>query len=69
MIVPTCETCGCEGRRFTVHHETVSDWFRKASEAAAHAVGSHWAFLIAVCVIIGWAIAGPIFGFSDVAAW
>jgi low affinity Fe/Cu permease len=30
-----------------------------------HAVGRPWAFLIALLVIVVWAITGPIFGFND----
>src|SRR3989442_1422372 len=39
--------------------------FRRFAHAAAEAVGSFWSFMIAVAVIAGWAITGPLFGFSD----
>src|SRR5262245_19269080 len=39
--------------------------FRKFAHATAEAMGSPWAFFIAVCVILGWAITGPMFHFSD----
>src|SRR5438067_7564885 len=39
--------------------------FRKFSNATAAAMGSSWAFLLAVLVILVWAITGPLFGFSD----
>src|SRR5438093_10300211 len=32
---------------------------------AAHAAGHPFAFLAAVVIIAGWAITGPLFGFSD----
>jgi low affinity Fe/Cu permease len=43
-------------------HDT---WFRAFSCHVASAVGSHWAFLIALAVVLGWAITGPLFRFSD----
>jgi low affinity Fe/Cu permease len=27
--------------------------------------GSHWTFLLAVGLIVGWLVSGPVFGFSD----
>jgi len=46
------------GRGFTKH-------FEKASTAVTRATGSSTAFLIALLVILGWAVTGPIFHFSD----
>src|ERR671932_228793 len=45
----------------------MNDLFRKFSSKTSQIVGSSWAFIIAVIVIVGWAISGPIFHFSD--AW
>lgn len=39
--------------------------FARVSRSIAQWTGSRTAFLTAVLVIIGWAIAGPVFGFSD----
>jgi len=39
--------------------------FTKFSKWAAFATGHPAAFFIAICVIVIWAITGPIFGFSD----
>lgn len=39
--------------------------FRHFSEVAARAVGSHWAFLAACAVVVGWALSGAYFAFSD----
>jgi low affinity Fe/Cu permease len=39
--------------------------FRRFSETAAHAVGSHWAFLAACATVAVWAVTGPYFGYSD----
>src|SRR5213592_3363358 len=47
------------------HSNGAREKFRKLSAHTASAVGSPWAFLIAVVVIAVWAITGPIFGFSD----
>ena len=43
----------------------MKDLFRKFAQAISHAVGSPWAFILAVLVIVVWATSGPIFGFSD----
>jgi len=29
------------------------------------AVGSHWAFIVALAVVLAWAVTGPLFHFSD----
>jgi low affinity Fe/Cu permease len=39
--------------------------FRKFAHMMAQAVGSSWAFLLAVLVIIIWAATGPMFHYSD----
>ncbi len=41
------------------------DIFRKISHWTSDKVGSPWAFVVALLVIIVWAISGPLFGFSD----
>lgn len=40
-------------------------FFEKFSAKVTKASGSPWAFIIAVFVILGWALSGPIFGYSD----
>jgi len=39
--------------------------FRKFAQTISHAAGTAWAFIIAVTVIVTWAVTGPIFRFSD----
>ena len=41
------------------------DGFSRFSAKAAEMVGTYWAFIIALAVILAWAVTGPIFGFSD----
>jgi low affinity Fe/Cu permease len=41
------------------------DRFRKFAQKASDAVGSPWAFLIAVFTVIIWLVTGPLFHFSD----
>jgi low affinity Fe/Cu permease len=41
--------------------------FGDIARAASHTLGSGWAFAGACCVVLVWAIAGPLFGYSD--AW
>ena len=40
-------------------------WFTRAAKWASHASGRPTTFIIAVAIIIIWAITGPIFHFSD----
>lgn len=45
----------------------MNEFFRKISHRISIAMGSGWAFVIALSLVLGWAIAGPIFNFST--AW
>ena len=40
-------------------------FFEKFAAAVTKATGSPWAFLIAAIIIVGWAVSGPIFHYSD----
>ena len=39
--------------------------FRRIAENTAHAVGTSWAFLLALLTIVVWALTGPYFSYSD----
>jgi low affinity Fe/Cu permease len=41
------------------------EFFRKFAHKTSELVGTPWAFILAVVVIVVWAVSGPIFGFSD----
>ena len=43
----------------------MNEMFRIIAERAANAVGSYWAFLLAVLVVAAWLVTGPIFSYSD----
>jgi low affinity Fe/Cu permease len=43
----------------------MQELFRKAAHKTSEAVGTSWAFMLAVLVIVVWAVSGPIFDFSD----
>src|SRR5258708_5000440 len=43
----------------------MNEMFRKFAHRTAQTVGTSRAFLLAVVVVLGWAITGPIFHFSD----
>jgi len=45
--------------------EGLTERFEQFSQRVTHAVGRPWAFLIALLVIIVWAVTGPLFGFGD----
>jgi low affinity Fe/Cu permease len=46
-------------------HVTSRSPFLKFARAISGAVGKPWAFISAVIVVLGWAVSGPIFGYSD----
>jgi low affinity Fe/Cu permease len=46
-------------------HQHRKRWFDRFSSAVTHAAGSSYAFLVAIAVVVLWALTGPIFGFSD----
>jgi low affinity Fe/Cu permease len=41
------------------------DFFNTFASKTAAIVGSPWSFLVAVISILGWAVTGPLFGYSD----
>ncbi len=43
----------------------MNELFRRFATKTSAVVGSPWAFIIAVLVIVVWAVTGPIFHFSD----
>ena len=43
----------------------MNDFFRKFAQKASELVGSPWAFLTAIVILIVWAVSGPAFHFSD----
>ena len=43
----------------------MNELFRKFAHKTSMDVGSPWAFITAVMIIVIWAVTGPIFGFSD----
>jgi len=40
-------------------------WFRGLSCRVAAGTGTHWAFLAALCVVLVWALTGPLFHYSN----
>ena len=43
----------------------MNDIFRKFAQKIAHAMGTSWAFIIAVLIVVVWAATGSLFNFSD----
>ena len=43
----------------------MNEFFRRFATRASEITGSSWAFLVAVLSIVIWAVAGPLFGYSD----
>lgn len=44
----------------------MNELFRRFAVKMADVVGSSWAFILALGIIIAWALTGPLFGFSEV---
>ncbi len=49
----------------TTWHAKMNEHFRQYAEKTAHAVGTPWAFALAVMTIVAWGVLGPFFGYSD----
>jgi low affinity Fe/Cu permease len=47
------------------HPPGLSGHFSRIASATSNATGTPWAFLLAVGIIVVWAVTGPLFGFSD----
>jgi low affinity Fe/Cu permease len=43
----------------------LNDLFHKFAHKTSEVVGTPWAFILAVTIILLWIISGPLFGFSD----
>ncbi|HKC64619.1 MAG TPA: low affinity iron permease family protein [Pyrinomonadaceae bacterium] len=43
----------------------MNELFRKFSSKTSAAVGSSWAFMLAITIVIVWAATGPMFNYSD----
>jgi low affinity Fe/Cu permease len=43
----------------------MNEFFRKFANKTSVAVGSSWAFIAAVTIIVVWAVTGPMFHYSD----
>lgn len=46
-------------------HESLRDRFQRFAHATSNAVGSVWAFVIALLIVVVWGFTGPLFGYSD----
>lgn len=53
------------GRNGNGNKQGLSGIFERFASVIVYATGSAWAFIIAMAVIIIWAVSGPVFGFSD----
>jgi low affinity Fe/Cu permease len=43
----------------------MKELFRKFAQTTSQAVGSSWAFILAVLIVVVWAATGPLFHYSD----
>jgi low affinity Fe/Cu permease len=45
--------------------EYMNEFFRRFSSTTSDVVGSSWAFILAVLIVVVWAVTGPAFNYSD----
>ncbi len=45
--------------------KSFTEWFEDLSHRVTQATGRPWAFMVALSVIVVWAVTGPLFGFGD----
>lgn len=43
----------------------MNEFFRKAARTASAVLGSAWSFIVAILVVLIWALTGPLFHYSD----
>ena len=43
----------------------MNEFFRRFASVTSDVVGSSWSFILAVLIIVVWAVTGPAFGYSD----
>src|SRR5947199_9474856 len=43
----------------------MNEAFRKFAQKVSHLVGTSWAFILAISLLLVWGVTGPIFRFSD----
>ena len=56
---------GAESAPSTASNGPAREWFGQLARVVAHAAGKPLTFLLAVAVVIVWALSGPMFGYSD----
>lgn len=54
-----------KGKTMAAETRSLPEFFRKFAHSASLIVGSAWAFLAALLLILIWGLTGPIFHFSD----
>jgi low affinity Fe/Cu permease len=52
-------------KKFPEDRESMNELFRRFAQRTAQLVGSSWAFILSVIVIVLWAVTGPMFHYSD----
>ena len=43
----------------------MKNYFNQLAERTSHALGSAWAFVVAVVIVLVWAVSGPAFHYND----
>ena len=56
---------GARRRRSGFPRRDIGDFFHRFASATARLVASPWSFALACAIVLGWAVLGPRFGYSD----
>src|SRR5205085_33265 len=54
-----------DAQRASKRGGSVSETFQRVACAISNKMGTHWAFMGALALVIGWAITGPFFHYSE----
>jgi low affinity Fe/Cu permease len=57
--------CTIDEQRLAVREDAMGKFFTLFASKAAKMVGSYWAFLLALLIVMIWGLSGPVFNYSD----
>ena len=65
LLQPAAATMKSSGSKVEKGPYRSNDLFRRMASRTSHGVGSPWAFVGALAVIVVWGVTGPLFHYSD----
>lgn len=64
-VHPTTPAARAASASPAASHAPSREWFGQLARVVAHAAGKPLTFLLALAVVVVWALSGPLFGYSD----